>query len=132
MPYPSDLTPEQFALVEDLFHVGNYGSARKHSVYSLLNAVFYVVKTGCQWKYLPSDFPPYPTVYSFFRRAKRRGVWDVMLKRLVEVRRVQNGRNPNPTYTLIDSQSVKTTGASEARGFDGGKKCKGAQATYRY
>jgi putative transposase len=126
MPYPSDLTPEQFALVEDLFDVGNYGSARKHSIHALLNAVFYVVKTGCQWKYLPSDFPTYSTVYSFFRRSRDRGIWDKMLKRLVEVRRVQQGRHPNPTYALIDSQSVKTTGASEDRGFDGGKKCKGA------
>ena len=124
MPYPSDITEEQYQLVSDIFSVGLWGNRRKHSVLSLINAVFYLNKTGCQWQWLPKDFPPYKTVNSFYNRAKHSGKWDEMLQRLVEIDRLVQGRHPDPTYTLIDSQSVKTSGASEERGIDGGKKGK--------
>lgn len=132
MPYPSDLNDTEWLLVEDLFAVGNYGTSRKHEVRELLNAVFYLTKTGCQWRFLPNDFPPYSTVHSFFHRAKKRGIWDQMLQRLVSKSRIAQGRAPEPTFSLIDSQSVKTTGAANNRGIDGGKKGKRAQAAYRY
>jgi putative transposase len=124
MGYPSDLTDEEYALIQDLFDVGRYGTSRKHPVRSLLNAVFYLTKTGCQWRQLPNDFPPYPTVHSFFFRAKQRGIWDKLLQRLVSKSRLAKGRNENPSFALIDSQSVKTTGAAKERGIDGGKKGK--------
>jgi transposase len=126
MGYPSDLTDAEYALIEDLFDVGRYGTSRKYSVRILLNAVFYITKTGCQWRQLPHDFPPYTTVHSFFFRAKQRGIWDEMLKRLVSQSRLAKGRNEDPSFALIDSQSVKTTQASEHRGIDGGKKGKRA------
>jgi transposase len=126
MPYPSDLSDTEWSLVEDLFAVGNYGTSRKHEIRDLLNAVFYLTKTGCQWRFLPNDFPPYSTVHSFFHRAKKRGVWEKMLQRLVSKSRVAQGRMPEPTFSLIDSQSVKTTGAANNRGIDGGKKSKRA------
>jgi putative transposase len=124
MPYHTDITEEQYHLVSDIFDVGRYGTARKHSVRSLINAVFYLNKTGCHWRLLPNDFPPYQTVYTFYQRALRRGQWEQMRQRLVEFDRIHSGRSPNPTYGLIDSQSVKTTHASEDRGYDGGKKGK--------
>jgi putative transposase len=130
MPYPSDLNDTEWLLVEDLFAVGNYGTSRKHEVRALLNAVFYLTKTGCQWQFLPNDFPPYSTVHSFFHRAKKRGIWEQMLQRLVSKSRIAQGRTPEPTFSLIDSQSVKTTGAANNRGIDGGKKDKRAQASY--
>jgi putative transposase len=124
MPYPSDLTDEEFSLIEDLFEVGRYGTSRKHPIRMLLNAVFYLTKTGCQWRQLPNDFPPYSTVHSFFYRAKQRGVWNEMLKRLVVKSRLAKGRQAEPTFGLIDSQSVKTVSAGNERGIDGGKKGK--------
>jgi putative transposase len=124
MPYPSDLSNAEWLLVEDLFAVGNYGTSRQHAVRDLLNAVFYLTKTGCQWRMLPHDFPPYPTVHSFFHRAKKRGTWEKMLKRLVSRSRAAQGRKPEPTFSLIDSQSAKTTAKASKRGIDGGKKSK--------
>lgn len=122
MPYPSDLSDTEWLLVEDLFAFGNYGTSRKHSIRDLLNALFYLTKTGCQWRMLPQDFPPYSTVHSFFHRAKKGGVWEKLLQRLVSRSRVVQGRKPEPTFSLIDSQSVKTTGNAVKRGIDGGKK----------
>ena len=125
MAYPSDLTLTEWKLVKDLFDVGAYGKGRKHSVRKLLNAVLYVNKTGCQWRFLPKDFPPWQTVYTFFRRSKARGVWERMTGLLVTQSCLQQGRQKDPSFALVDSQSVKTTGAAEGRGIDGGKKGKG-------
>ena len=71
MGYPTDLTDTQWELIEDLFSVGNYGTSRKYPVRVMINAVFYLTKTGCQWRMLPKDFPPYPTVWSFYRRLSK-------------------------------------------------------------
>ena len=113
--YPTDLTDTQWVQIEPLF-VGM--REYKHSKRELLNAVLYVVDSGCKWR------PAWQTVYSFFRRANEKGLWDNILEHMVKVTRQKAGRNPNPSYALIDSQSVKTAYASEQRGFDGGKKRK--------
>jgi len=124
MGYPSDLTDAQYAAIADIFNVGNYGKNREHAVRDLLNAVFYLNKTRCQWRMLPNDFPPFPAVESFYRRARQGGKWDITLQRLVQLSRIKQGRKPSPSYALIDSQSVKTSGAAKGRGIDGGKKSK--------
>jgi putative transposase len=124
--YPSDLTDKQWEMIKHNFEYGNYGKSRKYPVRTPVNAVFYTIKTGCQWRMLPKDFPTYLTVYSFYRRCRIKGIWEKMMRELAEKSRVAQGRNPNPSYSLIDSQSVKTTSASEKRGIDGGKKDKGA------
>lgn len=126
MNYPSDLTDVQWELIKPHFDTGNYGKSRTRSQRDLINAVFYLVKTGCQWRFLPKEFPPYSTVHSFYWRSKKKGIWEKMLKDLVEKSRVKSGLSPDPSYSLIDSQSVKTTGAAEKKGIDGGKKGKGA------
>lgn len=126
MTYPSDLSDDQWAMIKAHFDTGNYGKSRKHSQRQLINGVLYVVKTGCQWHFLPSDFAPYKTVYSFYKRAKDKGIWEKVMKDLVEKSRIKMGRTSNPSYSLIDSQSIKTTGAAENRGIDGGKKDQGA------
>jgi putative transposase len=122
MNYPSDVTDKQWELIKEHFNTGNYGKSRKHSRRNLINAVFYIMKTGCQWRFLPKGYPPWKTVYSFYKRAKDRNIWEVMMKGLVKKNRIKMGRNPNPSYSLIDSQSVKTTDCAQDRGFDGGKK----------
>jgi transposase len=81
-----------------------------------------LMKTGCQWRFLPKEYPSWKTVYSFYKRAKDRNIWETMMKDLVEKSRIKMGRNPDPSYSLIDSQSVKTTDCAQDRGFDGGKK----------
>ena len=123
--YPTDLTDEQWAVIEPLF-VGM--REYKYSKRELLNAVLYVVDSGCKWRQLPHDFPAWQTVYSFFRRANEKGLWDKILEHLVKIIRKKAERNPNPSYALIDSQSVKTAYASEQIGFDGGKKRKAENA----
>jgi len=121
MGYPSDLTEVQYAAIADIFSVGNYGKNREHPVWELLNAIFYLNKTGCQWRMLPNDFPPYTAVESFYRRARQSGKWEIVLQRSVEASRVKQGRTPLPSFSLIDSKSVKTNGAAKGRGIDGGK-----------
>ena len=119
--YPTDLTDSQWAEIESLF-VGM--REYKYSKRELMNAVLYLVDSGCKWRQLPHDFPPYSTVHSFYRRARLKGLWDRILKHVVKITRENGGRAENPTYSLIDSQSVKTTYASDQRSFDGGKKRK--------
>ncbi len=121
--YPSDVSDAQWQEIRLLF-IGTRQC--KWEKRELLNAVFYVVKTGCQWRELPHDFPPYQTVYSFYRRTMKSGLWDKILQYLVARTREKAGRTTQPSYGLIDSQSVKTVADSEERGIDGGKKRKAA------
>jgi putative transposase len=131
MNYPSNLTDAEWEIIKDFFECGNYGNKLLHEKRTLVNAVRYLTKTGCQWRQLPNDFPNWSTVHTFFRRARLKGIWEAILKALVEKSRVQMGRNPEPSYAIIDSQSSKTTGAAIDRGIDGGKKNKRSKATYR-
>ncbi len=124
--YPSDLSDTQWEEIAPLFSGMRNRTWPKRE---LTNAVLYFVKTGCQWRHLPHDFPPYSTVHSFYRRAIKSGLWDKILEHMVIKTRIDAGREANPTYGLIDSQSVKTTSASEERGIDGGKKRKAESVT---
>ena len=122
MKYSTDLSDQQWELIEPIFR-SKYGkNFVKHSKRELVNAVLYLVKTGCQWRLLPNDFPPYVTVWSFYRRAVISGKWEQAMDILVQKTREKTGKKPTPTYGIIDSQSAKTTSASQERGFDGGKK----------
>ena len=122
-PFPTDLTDAQWSEIEPLY---SGMRNRKWSKRELTNAVLYIVKTGCQWRQLPHDFPPYQTVYSFFSRGAKSGLWEEILAHLVEKTRKDAGKSAEPHYALIDSQSVKTVADNEKRGIDGGKKQKGA------
>jgi putative transposase len=122
MGYSTDLTDNQWSMIKHIFETNKGGNFIKHDKRDLLNAVLYLVKTGCQWRLLPNDFPPYGAVWSFYRRAVKSGKWEQAMDAMVKTVRTDVGQKPTPTYGLIDSQSAKTTLASNDRGFDGGKK----------
>ena len=124
--YPSDLTDEQWEEIAPLY------TGMRNCTWSkreLTDAVLYLVDSGCKWRQLPHDFPPYSTVHSFYRRARISGLWNKILEHLVKKTRTNGGRKESPSYAIIDSQSVKTVAASEGRGIDGGKKRKAESGT---
>ena len=131
MRYTTDLTDTQWSLISEFFESNKGKNLKKHDKRELVNAVLYRNKSGCQWRLLPKDFPNYATVWSFYRRAVQSGTWEKAMAKLVEKVRVDAGRNGEPSYCLIDSQSVKTANKNENRGIDGGKKNQRAQASHR-
>jgi len=123
--YPSNLTDIQWQICKRYL-----GKARKRKYFlrDILNAIFYVVKTGCQWRMLPGDFPPHEVVFYYFNTWKKKGIINKMHDKLVKEVRKKEGKKPQPTAAVIDSQSTKNTlVACESQGYDGGKNVKGVK-----
>jgi transposase len=106
-----------------------HGRPRTHDLREILNAVFYVLKSGCQWRLLPHDFPRWPTVYHYFRAWRIDGTWERINRAIRERLRVRLKRDPQPSAGVVDSQSVKSTAVGgEERGYDGGKVARRSRA----
>ncbi|MFF3617504.1 IS5 family transposase [Streptomyces sp. NPDC002580] len=134
--YPSDLSDARWELIEPVLSAWrferrgralDFGRPPRHDLREIMNAILYVDRTGCQWGYLPHDFPPHQSVYGYFARWQKDGVFAQLNGLLRELVRQQEGKSPEPSACVIDAQSVKTSTSVPARsqGIDAGKKIVG-------
>jgi putative transposase len=123
--YSTDLTDAEWECLESYIPAPKHrGRPRIHSTREILNAVFYILRSGCPWRLLPSEFPPWETVYFWFRRWRIDGTWERLNTGLRERLRIRLGRNAHPSAGIVDSQSAKTTGV-------GGEQREGTMAARR-
>ncbi len=120
--YATDLTEAQWQFTKSSLH--KITRKRKHELRYIINAIMYLVKTGCQWRMLPKDFPKWQLVYYYYSKWSDDGTWDLILDRLRSRARFKKGQNENPSMGITDSQSVRSANNMALKGIDGNKKIK--------
>lgn len=126
MGYPSDVTDNDWVLLSHMLEKKSTGCyEQKYSKRDLLNGILYVNKTGCQWQYLPKDYPPWSSVYHYFRHLSRKGIFFKINSVLTIMVRLKSGRTAAPSLVSIDSQSVKGDVNIDEKGIDGHKMVNG-------
>jgi putative transposase len=125
-PYPTDLKDNEWEVLAELMPgTARTGRPRKHSYREIINAIFYVLSNGIKWRAMPHDFPPWSTVYGYFRRWRTQGHWLLWNTTLRQRLRKKLGRQAEPSAAIVDSQSIKTAEGGDGRGYDANKRCLG-------
>jgi putative transposase len=124
--YPTDLNDTQWSKIRPYLPAeAATGRPREHGWRRILNGIFYVLQSGCSWRMLPRDLPPWKTVYHYFRLWQKNGLWERLNRMLREKVRLQFGKKRRASAAILDSQSIKTSEGGLERGFDAGKQVTG-------